>query len=71
MTGNQLTVTGVYSTDEPKYAYGGGNEGAMGDVTRNTVTIDLVHAADSWRRSTAAWRVPRTTRAQSTTTPPP
>ena len=45
-TGNQLTVTGVYSTDEPKYAYGGGNEGAMGDVTRNAVTIDLAHAAD-------------------------
>ena len=39
-------MTGVYSTDEPKYAYGGGNEGAMGDVTRNTVTIDLAHAAD-------------------------
>lgn len=45
-TGNQLTVTGVYSTDEPKYAYGGRNEGATGDVTRNTVTIDLAHAAD-------------------------
>ena len=45
-TGNQLTVTGVYSTDEPKYAYGGSNEGATGDVTRNTVTIDLAHAAD-------------------------
>ena len=45
-TGNQLTVTGVYSTDEPKYAYGGRNEGATGDVTWNTVTIDLAHAAD-------------------------
>lgn len=45
-TGNQLTVTGVYSTDEPKYAYGGRNEGATGDVTRNAVTIDLAHAAD-------------------------
>lgn len=39
-------MTGVYSTDEPKYAYGGRNEGATGDVTRNTVTIDLAHAAD-------------------------
>ena len=39
-------MTGVYSTDEPKYAYGGGNEGAMGDVTRNAVTIDLAHVAD-------------------------
>ena len=45
-TGNQLTVTGVYSTDEPKYAYGGRNEGTTGDVTRNAVTIDLAHAAD-------------------------
>ena len=39
-------MTGVYSTDEPKYAYGGRNEGATGDVTWNTVTIDLAHAAD-------------------------
>ena len=39
-------MTGVYSTDEPKYAYGGGNEGAMGDVMRNAVTIDLAHVAD-------------------------
>ena len=39
-------MTGVYSTDEPKYAYGGRNEGATGDVTRNAVTIDLAHAAD-------------------------
>ena len=45
-TGNELTVTGVYSTDEPKYAYGGRNEGTTGDVTWNTVTIDLAHAAD-------------------------
>ena len=45
-TGNELTVTGVYSTDEPKYAYGGRNEGTTGDVTANTVTIDLAHAAD-------------------------
>ena len=45
-TGNELTVTGVYSTDEPKYAYGGRNEGTTGDVTANTVTIDMANAAD-------------------------
>ena len=39
-------MTGVYSTDEPKYAYGGRNEGTTGDVTANTVTIDMANAAD-------------------------
>ena len=45
-TDNVLTVKGVHGADDPKYAYGGRNEGATGDVTRNTVTIDLAHAAD-------------------------
>ncbi|WP_315439246.1 hypothetical protein [uncultured Selenomonas sp.] len=45
-TDNVLTVKGVHGADDPKYAYGGRNEGATGDVTRNTVTIDMANAAD-------------------------
>ncbi len=41
-----LTVKGVHGADDPKYAYGGRNEGATGDVTANTVTIDMANAAD-------------------------
>ena len=45
-TDNVLTVKGVHGADDPKYAYGGRNEGATGDVTWNTVTIDMANAAD-------------------------
>ena len=45
-TDNVLTVKGVHGADDPKYAYGGRNEGATGDVTANTVTIDMANAAD-------------------------
>ena len=41
-----LTVKGVHGADDPKYAYGGRNEGTTGDVTANTVTIDMANAAD-------------------------
>ena len=45
-TDNVLTVKGVHGADDPKYAYGGRNEGTTGDVTANTVTIDMANAAD-------------------------
>ena len=41
-----LTVKGVHGADDPKYAYGGRNEGTTGDVTANTVTIDMANVAD-------------------------
>ncbi|EFM22560.1 hypothetical protein HMPREF9166_1802 [Selenomonas sp. oral taxon 149 str. 67H29BP] len=41
-----LTVKGVHGADDPKYAYGGRNEGTTGDVTANTVTSDMANAAD-------------------------
>ena len=41
-----LTVPGVHGADDPKYAYGGRNEGTTGDVTANTVTIDMANVAD-------------------------
>lgn len=45
-TDNQLTVTGIHGADDPKYAFGGLNEGATGDVTNNHATINLPNAAD-------------------------
>ena len=45
-TDNVLTVKGVHGADDPKYAYGGRNEGTTGDVTANTVTVDMANAAD-------------------------
>lgn len=39
-------MKGVHGADDPKYAYGGRNEGTTGDVTANTVTIDMANAAD-------------------------
>ena len=41
-TGNTLTVTGKPTSGMPlKYAYGGKNEGATGDVKGNTATLEL------------------------------
>ena len=41
-TGNTLTVTGKPTSGTPlKYAYGGKNEGATGDVKGNTATLEL------------------------------
>ena len=45
-TGNVLTITGVHGANDPKYAFGGKNEGTTGDVTHNTVTVDMAHATD-------------------------
>ena len=45
-TDNQLTVTGIHGTDDPKFAFGGLNEGAAGDVTNSHATINLQNAAD-------------------------
>ena len=45
-TDNQLTVTGIHGTDDPKFAFGGINEGATGDVTNNHATINLPNTAD-------------------------
>ncbi len=45
-TDNQLTVTGIHGTNDPKFAFGGINEGATGDVTNNHATINLPNAAD-------------------------
>ena len=46
-TGNTLTVTGLRGTDDPKYAFGGINKGATGDVKNNTLNIDLANAGDT------------------------
>lgn len=46
-TGNVLTITGVHGANDPKYAFGGKNEGTTGDVTQNTVDIELAHDADT------------------------
>ena len=45
-TDNQLTVTGVHGANDPKFAFGGLNEGAAGDVTNSHATINLQNAAD-------------------------
>lgn len=45
-TDNALTITGVHGANDPKYAFGGKNDGDTGDVTNNTVTVDMAHAAD-------------------------
>ncbi|WP_315452247.1 hypothetical protein [uncultured Selenomonas sp.] len=45
-TDNQLTVTAIHGTDDPKYAFGGKNEGTTGDVTNSHATINLQNAAD-------------------------
>ena len=45
-TDNQLTVTAIHGTDDPKYAFGGLNEGTTGDVTNSHATINLQNAAD-------------------------
>lgn len=45
-TGNELTITGVHGANDPKYAFGGKNDGDTGDVTSNTVTVDMAHATD-------------------------
>ena len=45
-TDNQLTVTGVHGANDPKFAFGGINEGAAGDVTNSHATINLQNAAD-------------------------
>ena len=45
-TDNELTITGVHGANDPKYAFGGKNDGDTGDVTDNTVTVDMAHATD-------------------------
>ena len=45
-TDNQLTVTGIHGANDPKFAFGGLNEGAAGDVTNSHATINLQNAAD-------------------------
>ena len=45
-TDNVLTITGVHGANDPKYAFGGKNDGDTGDVTDNTVTVDMAHATD-------------------------
>ena len=45
-TDNVLTITGVHGANDPKYAFGGKNDGDTGDVTHNTVTVDMAHATD-------------------------
>ena len=45
--GNALTVTGIRGTDDPQFAYGGKNMGTTGDVTHNTVTVNLAHDTDT------------------------
>ena len=45
-TDNQLTVTAIHGTDDPKYAFGGLNEGTTGDVTNSHATVNLQNAAD-------------------------
>ena len=41
---NTLTVTGLKGANDPKYAFGGLNKGATGDVKNNTLNIDLANA---------------------------
>ena len=45
-TDNQLTVTGIHGADDPKFAFGGLNEGTTGDVTNSHATINLQNVAD-------------------------
>ena len=45
-TDNALTITGVHGANDPKCAFGGKNDGDTGDVTNNTVTVDMAHATD-------------------------
>ena len=45
-TDNQLTVTGIHGANDPKFAFGGLNEGTTGDVTNSHATINLQDAAD-------------------------
>ena len=46
-TGNQLTVKALRGVGDPSHVFGGKNEGTTGDVTQNTVDIELAHAADT------------------------
>ena len=45
-TGNQLTVKALRGAGDPSHVFGGKNEGTTGDVTQNTVNIELAHDAD-------------------------
>ena len=46
-TGNKLTVTGLKGANDPKYAFGGINKGATGDVKNNTLNIEMANAGDT------------------------
>ena len=46
-TGNQLTVKALRGAGDPSHVFGGKNEGTTGDVTQNTVDIELAHDADT------------------------
>ena len=45
-TDNQLTVMGIHRADDPKFAFGGLNEGTTGDVTNSHAIINLQNVAD-------------------------
>ena len=45
-TDNQLTVMGIHRADDPKFAFGGLNEGTTGDVTNGHAIINLQNVAD-------------------------
>ena len=45
-TDNQLTVKALRGAGDPSHVFGGKNEGTTGDVTQNTVNIELAHDAD-------------------------
>lgn len=46
-TGNQLTVKALRGVGDPSHVFGGKNEGTTGDVTQNTVDIELAHDDDT------------------------
>ena len=46
-TGNQLTVKALRGAGDPSHVFGGKNEGTTGDVTQNTVDIELAHDDDT------------------------
>ena len=46
-TGNRLTVKALRGAGDPSHVFGGKNEGTTGDVTQNTVDIELAHDADT------------------------
>ena len=46
-TGNQLTVKALRGAGDPSHVFGGKNEGTTGDVTQNTVDIELAHDTDT------------------------